>query len=170
MKRRKSNIKSLSIYVLLLAALILGTLWLYGEFLKPQNTVQIYFFKNGNMTSVDREIPEKASPLYFTARQLLQGPTASEKKNGYFTQIPKGTDVRTIIKEDGTVRADFTKELEMYGGGTTKVQGIISQIVYTFTSLRGVKSVQIMVSGKKEVALGSEGYMIKEPLSRNDAR
>jgi len=52
----------------------------------------------------------------------LNGPDNAEIKQGIFTQIPKGTELRDIYLKDRTVTADFSKELEMVGGGTEKVK------------------------------------------------
>lgn len=170
MKNKRIRTGNTLIYVLGLTILILGVIWLFGEYGSSPRKVKIYFFKDHRIAFVPRTVPEKASPLYYTARQLLQGPSAAEIRSGYFTQIPKGTDIRTISREDRVVRADFTKDLEMNGGGTSKVRGIIAQIVYTFTSIRGVKSVQVTVNGRKDLALGNEGYVIDKPLSRDDVK
>ena len=135
---------------------------------QPKDSVKVYFFKNGGMVAVERKA-KPAIPLEESAvRQLLKGPSIIERSKGYFTEIPKNTRFSSIKREGNIAKVDFTKELELYGGGTATVKGLLSQIVFTLTDLEGIEKVQILVNGKEEVALGGEGYIIDKPLSRNE--
>lgn len=157
------------LWTALIAAVIgIAALFFAQDLEKQSKEVKIYFFKSGKLAVVKRLPGEKADPYNFAIEQLLQGPIREEKDSGYYTQIPENTRVRVIYREGRTVNADFTKELEMYGGGTTKVYGSLAQIVYTLTSLKGVKDVQILINGRREIALGSEGLIIDKPLRRKD--
>lgn len=135
---------------------------------QPKDTVKIYFFKNGGMVTVERKAKPAVSLEETAIKQLLKGPSIIEKSKGYFTEIPKNTRFRSIKREGNIVKVDFTKELELYGGGTATVKGLLSQIVYTLTDLEGIEKVHILVNGKEEIALGGEGYIIDKPLSRDD--
>jgi len=131
---------------------------------------KIYLFKGSKLVYVERQVPNGAKELFFVAEELLRAPSATEKQQGYFSQIPQQTKLRNVYKRGDTVLADFSKDLETYGGGTSKVQGLLAQIVYTFTDLPGIKKVQILVDGATESALGSEGYVIDKPLIRKDVK
>ncbi|MFA5104715.1 MAG: GerMN domain-containing protein [Candidatus Margulisiibacteriota bacterium] len=135
---------------------------------KQPSKVSIYFFKNDLFAPVVRAVPQKANPLFFAAEELLRGPSDKERKSGYFTEIPIGTKLRHIHRQKDTVIADFSKELEEYGGGAARVQGLLAQIVYTLTDISGAKNVQILVEGRTEAALGGEGYIIDKPLTKKD--
>ncbi len=156
--------------VILIGIVFVAAVYLLIFQSEPETTssAKIFFFKGNKLVSVARQVPDKADIFYFITTQLLQGPSSAEKKKGHYTQIPEGTKVRTIVKQDGTVRVDFSKELSMYGGGAARVQGMLAQIVYTITDINGVKRVQLMIDGKKEPALGGEGFIIDKPLTRKD--
>jgi len=152
----------LIIGIVAMAAVIMQSIEQQGK------QVKIYFFKAGKLIYEKRTPAQKADLYYFTIEQLLQGPTADEKVKGVYSQIPEGTKVRVAYKQNDTVNVDFTKDLEMYGGGTSKVYGSLAQIVYTLTSLQGIKQVQILINGRREISLGSEGLIIDKPLTRKD--
>lgn len=154
--------------VLAVAAVAFAVLFFAGGIDLQRNEVKIYFFRNGKLDPVSRALPEKADPRYFAVEQLLAGPSPKEKAEGFFSQIPERTRLRVLYKNGGTISADFTKDLEMYGGGATKVYGSLAQIVYTLTALKEVKDVQVLIEGKREVSLGSEGLIIDKPLTRKD--
>lgn len=165
--RKKKKFRGLLAAVLLAAVLgACAVLFLTAE--KQPSKASIYFFKNGSFIPVGRAVPQKANPLFFAAEELLRGPSAKERKSGYFTEIPAGTRLRHVHRQNDTVMADFSKELEEYGGGAARVQGLLAQIVYTLTDISGAKNVQILVEGKTETALGGEGYIIDKPLTRKD--
>jgi spore germination protein GerM len=154
--------------LLIILAVAAAMLYLFqGTDLKG-NSAKVYFFKKGKLAYVKRALAEKADAHYFAVEQLLQGPTSEEKEQGFYSQVPERTKLRVIYKKGGTINADFTKELEMYGGGTTKVYGSLAQIVYTLTALKGVKDVQVLINGRREIVLGSEGLIIDKPLTRKD--
>ena len=64
----------------------------------------------------------------------------------------------------------FNDEIENYGGGSNRVQDLVAQIVYTFTEVPGVNKVKILVGKRESVILGSEGFVIDHPLTREDVK
>lgn len=165
--RKKNKGRLLSAAILSIAVLgVAAIVFLTPEKQPPK--ASIYFFKNNTFVPVARFIPKNANPLFFVTEELLRGPSEKEREAGYFTEIPAGTKLRHIHRQKNTIMADFSKELEEYGGGAAKVQGLLAQIVYTLTDISGAKNVQILVEGKTEAALGGEGYIIDKPLTRKD--
>jgi spore germination protein GerM len=165
--RRKKRGKVTAFAAILIAA-ALAAAFLFVTAEKPAYKANIFFFKNGSFVPVERTASPKADPLFFAAEELLRGPSDAERKQGYFTEIPSETKLRNIRRQNGTVIADFTKELEEYGGGAARVQGLLAQIVYSLTDISGAEKVQILVEGRTEAALGGEGYVIDKPLTRQD--
>ncbi len=148
---------------------VLGiSIFLFLAAARRSSKANIYFFKNSFFIPVERKIPPKANSLFFAAEELLRGPSDKERKSGYFTEIPAGTKLRQIHKQGNIVIADFSKELEGYGGGAARVQGLLAQIVFTLTDISGAEKVQVLVDGRTETALGGEGYIIDKPLTRKD--
>jgi spore germination protein GerM len=169
---------------ILTALLLVFVVFLIGAFiyflLWPKafhsTAVKIYFFRNDKLVAVTRTLPEieagesadKSAVARFAAEKLLAGPTAGEIKEGFFTQIPQRTKILRLFVENGTVFVDFNRRIGEYGGGTTSIQGIISQVVYTLTDVQGIKRVSILVEGKSKAVLGGEGYTVDRPLRRED--
>lgn len=165
--RKKKKFKWLFAAVFFVLAVAAASVVFFTSDIQPSKA-KIFFFKNGAFIPVARFVPQGANPMFFAAEELLRGPSEKELKNGFFTEIPLGTKLRHIHRQKQTIIADFSKELEEYGGGAARVQGLLAQIVYTLTEISGASSVQILVEGKTEAALGGEGYIIDKPLTRKD--
>jgi len=131
-------------------------------------SVKIYFFKDGKLAYVKRPIEKNAEPLSVAFTGLLKGPTQKEIRSGYFSEIPKNTKITEIIKNGTLIELTFSKELANYGGGSARVLGLVTQIVYTFTEIKGINKVKINIEDKDEVVLGGEGLVIDKPLGRED--
>ena len=112
-----------------------------------------------------RELPE--SDLRHAIGALLAGPMSSEARIGICSLIPDGTRLLGAGISNGVATLNFSEEFE--SNQRAGVEGYLAQlmqIVYTATEFDGVKSVQILIDGKKEDYLG-EGVWIGSPLSRN---
>ena len=112
-----------------------------------------------------RELPE--SDLRHAIGALLAGPMSSEARAGICSLIPDGTRLLGAGISNGVATLNFSEEFE--SNQRAGVEGYLAQlmqIVYTATEFDGVKSVQILIDGKKEDYLG-EGVWIGSPLSRN---
>ncbi|NQU18470.1 MAG: GerMN domain-containing protein [Candidatus Saganbacteria bacterium] len=133
----------------------------------PSKIQKVFFLKSAKLEAVERE-PINITPLEVVSKTLSMGPTKEEKELGYYTEIPKQAKIVNVTKRDRLAIVDFNSALENYGGGATRVQGLIGQIVYSFTELPGIDEVKITINGKDEVILGGEGYSIDKPLSRRD--
>ncbi|KAF0134916.1 MAG: germination protein M [Candidatus Saganbacteria bacterium] len=164
--KAKKNGKNIVLIAVLLLALFIGYNYIFNS--KPK--IKIYFMKGEGITSVERRILENEDVLKLCAKELISGPTSNEQKDDIFSEIPNKAKILDIKTNEDVVEVIFNEELENYGGGSARVQGLISQIVYTFTEIPGIKRVKISVRGRDEVALGGEGYVIDKPLSREDLR
>lgn len=157
-----------------IAGLLLIALTALGWFLYQSGpaapTIKIYFLKGESLAPVERPLQNTTEPLAAATRELMNGPTAEEKQSGLFSEIPPKARIQKIVREDGTVLVSFNSELEKYGGGSARVQGLIAQIVFTFTEVPGVTKVRILVGKKGEVVLGGEGFVIDKPLARQDIK
>lgn len=92
-------------------------------------------FKSMNMEDSDK--PEMIVEL------LRDG--AKEEK--YFTQIPGETALTNSSLEEKRVVLDFNSGLTSYGGGNTREDGIIKQILYSMKQIKGVEKVKILING-----------------------
>ena len=82
--------------------------------------------------------------------------------------IPKGTNLLSAKVQDGVAYLNFNDALEFNQDGVVGRNYSLEQIVFTATSFPTVKSVQILIDGKKQDYLGSEGTWIGSPLSREN--
>jgi hypothetical protein len=99
--------------------------------------------------SVTREIPKTTAVARAALTELLSGPTAAEKKDGYSSEVPSNTKIQRLEVKDGVAKVDFSKELEA-GGGSCHMEAIRSQITETLKQFPTVKSVIISIDGRTE--------------------
>ena len=155
-------------FLLLIAAIALLGYWAANNDGYQTTKVKVFFAKNGSVLPVSRDTSSSQLPENEALSQLLKGPSDQEKQEGFFTEIPKNTKGTIISNKSGIITVNFSDELGQYGGGTARVQALLSQIVFTLTEIRGINKVKILVSGKEGIALGSEGFAIEKPLSKKD--
>jgi len=136
----------------------------------PSKEVKVYFFKDSRLSAVSRTIPTIEDPLMIAISALMEGPSASERAEGYTTEIPAGTQARRVGREGNVAIIDFNSNLGRYEGGGARVRGLLAQIVYTASGVRGIKLALIKLQGQDYFELGSEGYVVDHPLERRDVR
>ncbi len=163
--KRKTPLLWVSVIVILIAA----AAYFFIKSNEPP-TVGIYFIKGEKLIEVKRPLPPNVSELAYAAEELMAGPGKAERDDGIFTEIPAGTKIISVGRSEAEAVITFSDELENYGGGSARVQGLVAQIVYTFTSIPGIQKVKIMVGKKESVVLGGEGFVIDRPLSREDVK
>ena len=156
------------VIVLIILAVILGFFISRIKQAPKPYTLKVYFLKDEKLAAVDRIGNQKIGPMVVVAQALSKGPTETELKQGFYTEIPKGANILSVDKIGDMAIIDFNSELENYGGGATRVQALVSQIVYSFTELANINEVKITVNSKDEIILGGEGFVIDKPLSRSD--
>ena len=161
MKRHKPKPFTWAITIL---AVVAGIAVVFFSFSAPPAATKVYFLKGEKLFAVSRP----SQTLQSAINDLLKGPIPQEEKSGIFTEIPDRTKLRGAEIAGETAVLDFSKEIGGYGGGTAKAQGLIAQIVYTATEIKGIKKVKILIEGKEASAFGGEGLMIDRPLSRED--
>lgn len=114
----------------------------------PSNdkTMSVFFVKGGAVSQVARQgAPSGEGAL----KALLQGPTESEKAQGYSSAIPAGTTLLSYKLSGTQATVDLSEEVLDYGGGSAIVQAIMSQIDNTvLNNDDAVRSVSITVGGK----------------------
>lgn len=94
----------------------------------------------------------------------VPGPVA---ETGGGTAIPQGTRVLGVDREGSTLVVDLSSEFES-GGGSLSMQLRVAQVVYAATQFDGIKSVRITIEGEDVDAIGGEGVVVAEPLTRRD--
>ena len=156
----------ITIIVIILAIGALGY-WFWPK--GSDGAVALYFLKDSSIAKIYRNVGKENVNPERAIKELVRGPKV-DKLLGYFTEIPDGAKVLNVNIEDGTAYVNFSKQLGAYGGGASRVRALVAQIVYTLTEFPEIKKVRILVNGSKNVVLGSEGYEISAPLSREDVK
>jgi germination protein M len=118
------------------------------------------------LKSVIRPIPASDSPLHDALDALLKGPTSTELNGGLLSMIPMEAKLRNVSVRGDTAYIDFNESFRFNAQGTEALNAQLRQVVYAATEFTSVKSVQVLLEGKKVRYLGPEGTRIDEPLSR----
>ena len=121
------------------------------------------------LVSVERAVPKTDEVLKATIEAWLSGPTPSERDAGRFLAAPAGLKVRGVSVSGSVATVDLPKAFEP-SGGTAAVANALGQLVYTATSVRGVKSVRLKLDGKLVTTFSGEGIEMDKPLTRAAVR
>ncbi|MFH1078386.1 MAG: GerMN domain-containing protein [Patescibacteria group bacterium] len=125
-------------------------------FSQETETVNVYFgntVENPNAMDcslvypVKRIVPKGDESV--AAHALLAGPTASEKRAGYYTSIPDGVVIQSTFTGEGSVDVDFSQTLQDSVGGSCRVEAIRSQILTTIAQGNAERDyINILIDGR----------------------
>lgn len=123
-------------------------------------TFSLYFpnVRNGSLLDctkvfpVERTVAQTSAVGRAAIGELLRGPTAEERADGFITQIPEYAALNFLVIGDHSAKVDFTEGLEP-GGGSCRVLAIRSQIEGTLLQFETVETVVISVEGNVSEAL-----------------
>ena len=76
----------------------------------PQ-TVEVAFIRNGRLTRVERVVPKGVAKPLHALRELVQGPTRVERRQGIRTAIPEGVRPRSVRARGELWLASFSRSL-----------------------------------------------------------
>ena len=134
----------------------------------PPHQITIYYCKAGSDDliripfTVDPKLSGAALQTY-ALNQLLAGPAVDRDA---FVLFPAGTSA-TVVTQRQTATVDINGDIaRSFGGGAGDEVGMFKSLTYTLTALPGIKSVQVLVSGRKLAALPGGHLEIDEPLTR----
>ncbi len=128
----------------------------------------IYFCKAGSDElvrvpfTVDPKLSGAALASYALS-QLIAGPSVGRDSLVLF---PAGT--QASVTTDGEVATvDLGGSIaRSFQSGAGDEAGMFKSLTYTLTALPGIKSVQVLVDGRKRAALSGGHFEIDEPLTR----
>lgn len=109
---------------------------------------------NSTLADCDEVFPvyrrsRDASDLVTVALQeLLEGPSAEEQNQGYYTSLNPGVSLLGIRREGKTLYPDFSRSLEEDVAGSCRTMAIRSQIKETLLQFDDVEEVVILVEGR----------------------
>jgi Sporulation and spore germination len=147
---------------LLMAASIAATASAAGQ---PQ--VSVYFVQGEQLTPVTRP----GTTALDAVRQLIAGPTRTERDRGFRTYVPAPTRVRSVTVANGIATVDLT---QLFATGTDPASMIarLSELVQTLTSLQGKESAAARERRNhgRHVPGHLDGQTDHAPLPRNPER
>ena len=130
--------------------------------------IKLYFPLGEDLQEVHLRIPKTPAIATAALEHLLWGPP-SPNLAGFSTEIPtpqqvlafpgRGADwgprvrLLSVTIVDGIALADFSREMEAYGGGSLRVKVLRDQITQTLKQFSTVQQVIIAVEGETETAL-----------------
>ena len=131
--------------------------------------IKVYYPDDNGMKLVaeTRTVETTQDGKYKVAMESLLSGT---KAKGVVTIIPKKTKLKSVAVKDGIATVDFSEDLvKNFAGGSTGEEMLVGSIVNTLTEFPEVKSVQILLEGKKVDSLA--GHLdTSKPLKRMSER
>lgn len=129
-------------------------------------SVSIWLIRGAELVERTRTVADVAVPDLVT--QLLVGPTDAELDAGFRSAISQGARLRQVrFDDDETVTIDiqtpFTDTRVTY-----ELISAIGQLVFTATSIPGVKAVRLALDGEIIPALTEAGEPSRDPVDRAD--
>ena len=125
------------------------------------SSLTVYFFMDGKLGAVHREVPRTVGVARAALNQLLAGPTSAEASGGPFTtEIPENVLLLGISIANGTATVDLSKEFGS-GGGSSSMFGRLAQLTYTLTQFSNVDRVALRLDAQPA---------FDQPITRDDYR
>ncbi|MFH1036535.1 MAG: GerMN domain-containing protein [Patescibacteria group bacterium] len=130
-----------------------------GQNQEQATTTLLVYFNNSNLDPefscnkvfpVERIVVRTQSPARKALELLFEGPTQSEKEQGFLTSINTGVEIQSLTIENKVAKADFNEQLEFQVGGSCRVSAIRAQITETLKQFPTVDSVIISIDGRTE--------------------
>jgi hypothetical protein len=125
----------------------------------------VYFFRGEKVAPAYRAVPQTEAVGTAALEALLAGPTADETGLGLTSTIPAGTKLLGLDVDDGVATVNLSPEFES-GGGSLSMMGRLAQLTFTLTQFPTIEGVRVAVQGETVDALGGEGIVIDEALTR----
>ena len=126
-------------------------------------SVRVYFLQGEQLVAVAR--PGSTARAAVVA--LLAGPTRPETGRQFRSYVPPGTRVRSVRLAGGVATVDLGEQFAT-GRDAESLSARVTQLVYTLTSVPGVKSVRLLVSGGVPLGL-FPGFAFSRPVTRAQA-
>ncbi|MBM2823955.1 MAG: hypothetical protein HW413_2701, partial [Thermoleophilia bacterium] len=114
--------------------------------------VEVAFVRNGKLVRVERVVPEGVEQELHALRELVQGPTRLERRQGIRTAIPEGARVRAISADGEVWLTSFSRSLLGMGAPETKVTRL-AQIAATLAPLGDQEYASVATEGRLVTSL-----------------
>lgn len=135
----------------------------------PESFVDVYFITQDKNDDESYKIAKQPydktakTELEAAIKALLKGPDYKEKKQGFYSEIPKGVKLLSIKETENKVFINLNEAFEQ-GGGTDSLYKRLYQLIKT-SSKNTKKEVFLDIEGKRADVFGGEGIMLTQPLT-----
>lgn len=168
------NRKFLLLHLTIVVLLVVAVIMVYPRTqnnVEDKNSVPVYFVKtygenDFKLQSVRRKIYKDENSLKVALSELLKGPTKNEENLGYFSEIPKQTQLIELKETPERVTINISKDFEI-GGGSAAMSLRLEQLVNTALNSVDKKPVYLELEGEQVRYIGGEGVIVPQPLSGN---
>lgn len=132
---------------------------------------QVYFYLNGDLAPVVRDVAGGAQMAEFGMIELLKGPTDEEKSAGYITFIPAGVKLQysTVKQDRSEYSVCLSNELMSMSEDPDQATKALEQIQKTLQEITGIDDIGITVAGQEMASTPQDAYEalgVKEKASR----
>jgi lipoprotein-anchoring transpeptidase ErfK/SrfK len=111
------------------------------------DTVRVPFLRDGRLVRAERVVPSGVTPERYALRELFQGPTRAERRNGLRTAIPDGARVRSLEADAGVWRVSVSRSTFVSGTRETKRRRLW-QIAATLAPLGSEEYLSLATEGR----------------------
>lgn len=131
-----------------------------------QKETKIWLVKSNRTDMVLVPVQRKlgAGSVNTAVRALLDGPSEDESRNGYGSEIPRGTVLLDVTESDKQIEINLSKRFAT-GGGTTSIETRLQQLSQTVKPIAGEKPVYLNIEHKRLVMTPGEGIEVKQPIN-----
>jgi germination protein M len=142
-----------------------------AEVKRQERISTVYFMKSApdgaiTLQPAKRRVVYDKNPLSATIEKLLEGPTREEQKQGLINLMPRGSKLLGASVKEGLVELDFNEAFRFNDLGREGSFLQLKQLVWSVTEFPSVRSVKILLEGKKVDYLGPEGLALSGTLTR----
>ncbi len=133
---------------------------------RPTTALSVYFERSGGLHALRRTVPATRAVATAALRELLQGPSPSERLAGYRSAIPNGTRLIGITIQNGIATVNLSGRFAS-GGGSLSIRGRLAELAFTATQFGAVRGVRLELDGKPASIFSGEGLVLDHPLRRS---
>lgn len=121
-----------------------------------------------SLAGVKKKVRYKDSPITKTIQLLLNGPEEIEEKRGFKSFIPQGTKLISASLNNNHLILNFNENFENNYLGRQAIEIQLKQIILTCFEFDEVRSISILINGKRKRYITGEGIPLKESYTRSD--
>ena len=112
-----------------------------------QTPIMVYFFKDGELVGVAREIPGGGQMVEFTVNDLLKGPSEEEKAEGYTSYLPEGLKLLYSTKSmtGNAFSVNLSSELMSLKDTPEQAKMAMQQLVQTLKEAARTEEIKVTV-------------------------